>query len=200
MEDSIAPIRTNRKEASEASGNSPTRLNKKVKKGYELADYSKAVDYLHSMTYRKKVKNPNDNDEEYEPIDTCGPNDELKEYGLGVYLYFEFIKRLAVTFFIMSAILIFPLVTSYKDTGLDTYNQSSSFTMLLAKFTLGNINSGDQRTYLIITIADILSMLVLFIFSLHWRSFHRSVVEEAEKDHMILNPTSYVISIDGIHD
>jgi len=76
----------------------------------------------------------------------------------------------------MSAILIFPLVTSYKGSGLSKYTSSSSFTMTLAKFTLGNIANGDQQAYLIITISDILTMLVLFLFYIHWRSFHRSTI------------------------
>lgn len=66
---------------------SPTRFHQKVKKGYELASFPKAYDYLQKQGYNKKMTN-RDGDEEYEPLDSCGSNIDLKQYGLGIYLYF----------------------------------------------------------------------------------------------------------------
>jgi hypothetical protein len=77
----------------------------------------------------------------------------------------------------MSAVQIFALVASYNGTGLSTYTNSSSFTMYLSKFTLGNIKDGDRQTYLIITVCDIVSMFILLIFWIHWRSFQSSILE-----------------------
>jgi len=45
-----------------------------------------------------------------------------------------------------------------------------------------------------------MSMLVLFIFYMHWRRFHQAVIDEVSKDYTILNPSSYVISIEDFHD
>ena len=49
----------------------------------------------------------------------------------------------------MSAVLIFALVVNYKGTSLDSYSSSGSFTMTLAKFSIGNLSNGDQTTYFI---------------------------------------------------
>jgi hypothetical protein len=68
--------------------------------------------------------------------------------------------------------------------------------MTLARFTIGNITNGSQQDYLIVTIADVISMIVLFIFYIHWRSFHKAVIEETSKDFTILNPAAYSVSIE----
>lgn len=77
----------------------------------------------------------------------------------------------------MSAVLIFALVVNYKGTSLDSYSSSGSFTMTLAKFSIGNLNDGDQTTYFIITATDILSMVILLFFWISWRSFHNSIID-----------------------
>lgn len=101
----------------------------------------------------------------------------MKQFGLGIYLYFEFLKRLIVALFIISVILIFPLMLQYNGDGLYQYTQKASFTMTIAKFSLGNLNNADQQSYLIVTISDVLSFLVMVIFYLHWRAFHQSALE-----------------------
>lgn len=67
----------------------------------------------------------------------------------------------------------------------------------LAKTSLGNISKGNQTAYLVFNACDILSMIVFFIFYLHWRSFHNEAVSNQEKDVNLLNPTSYVLSVVG---
>jgi neutral trehalase len=100
----------------------------------------------------------------------------------------------------MSAILILPLINNYQGSGLAKYTVSSSFTMSIARFTIGNISNGNRSDYLIITISDVLTMLVLFIFYIHWRRFHQAVLEEMSKDYTVLNPSSYVVSIEEFYD
>lgn len=99
----------------------------------------------------------------------------------------------------MSVVIFFPLTTNYAGSGLSEYS-SESFTTTLARFTLGNTDNGDRRTYLILTISDIVSMLIFFIFWLHWRSYHNSVLEEIEKDHTIVNPVRYVVAVEEFCD
>ncbi len=71
----------------------------------------------------------------------------------------------------MSAILIVPIVYSYiNGKGMNKY--SESYMIILAKSSLGNFSNADTTTYMIYTVCDILSMIVLFFFYLHWRSFH----------------------------
>jgi hypothetical protein len=49
-------------------------------------------------------------------------------------------KRLAVALFLISVILIFPMILQYQGTGLASYTKSTSFTLTLARFTLGNLS------------------------------------------------------------
>lgn len=67
----------------------------------------------------------------------------------------------------------------------------------LAKTSLGNISNGNQTAYLVFNACDLLSMIVFFVFYLHWRSFHNEAVTNQEKDVSLLNPTSYVLSVAG---
>lgn len=100
----------------------------------------------------------------------------------------------------MSMVVIMPMIVSYEGTALADYTSSDSVTGVEAKLTIGNISSGGRKEYLIVTIADLLSMLILFLFWLHWRSFHHSVVHEMEKDHSIVNPTRYVVAVEEFFD
>jgi hypothetical protein len=48
-------------------------------------------------------------------------NEEMKQYGVGVYLYLEFLKRLLVAFILMSAVLAVQIVNNYEGDGLSSY-------------------------------------------------------------------------------
>ena len=129
------------------------------------------------------------------PFGVCDDLEEIKEFGVGVYLYLELIKRLMITFIFISILVGTSLVFNYSGTGLSTY--TASFTLTLAKFTIGNLSNADRTTYLIITIFDILTMVALFAFYVHWRLFLSSVIEEAERNHDVVNPTLYAVSVSG---
>ena len=63
------------------SSGSPTKTNfrKRIKKGYELASYDKAVDYLDTRSYRRKMGTSIEGEEDaFEPIPACGGTDDLK--------------------------------------------------------------------------------------------------------------------------
>jgi hypothetical protein len=49
---------------------SPTRVRKGIKKGYEMASFSKAVEFRDTQSYRHKK-----DDGVYESLDSCGSND-----------------------------------------------------------------------------------------------------------------------------
>jgi hypothetical protein len=55
---------------------SPTRFarKKKIKPGYQLATFPKAIEYLQTQGYNKKITSSIDGEEEYEPLPTCGDN------------------------------------------------------------------------------------------------------------------------------
>jgi hypothetical protein len=77
----------------------------------------------------------------------------------------------------MSVVVIFPLVYQYRGSGLSNYTKSKDFSMTLARFSLGNITYGDRQGYLIVTVADVITFLIMVIFYFHWRSFHKAAIE-----------------------
>ena len=104
-------------------------------------------------------------------------------------------KRLFIVCIVLSAIMILPLYVNYNGTGLSEYKESFSLTQ--AKFTIGNLTEEDRKTYILLSAADFLSMIILFFFYMHWRRFHNDIVEESDKDHSVLNPTIYAVSVIG---
>ena len=78
----------------------------------------------------------------------------------------------------MSIVVIMPMIISFEGTALSTYTSSDSVTGIQAKLTIGNTTNNDRKNYLIFTISDIVSMLILFIFWLHWRHFHKTTLED----------------------
>lgn len=146
------------------------------------------------MSYSKKCIGQ-DGEEYYEQFSIFDDISQLKEYELGVYLYSEFIKRLFLTCLIISALMVLPLYLNYNGSGL--YGYKDSFSLTLAKFTIGNLELENQKTYILESAADALGMLVLFGFYFHWRSFHNDVVDSEEKDFTQLDPTMYVVSVVG---
>ena len=100
-----------------------------------------------------------------------------------------------LTFILITALVGIPLAYNYNGTGLSGY--TDSFTLTLAKFTIGNLSNADQITYLYLTICDILSMIALFAFYLHWRIFVNDLIEEENKDHSVVNPSTYALSVSG---
>ena len=64
--DSSSPLKRADSMGSGSELSSPMRLNKKVKKGYEMASFPKAVSFKDSQSYRKR------NEEgDYLPMETC---------------------------------------------------------------------------------------------------------------------------------
>lgn len=106
-------------------------------------------------------------------------------------------KRLFIVCIVLSAIMILPLYINYNGTGLVNYTDSFSLTQ--AKFTIGNLTEEDRKTYIMISAADFLAMIILFFFYMHWRRYHNDIVEESNKDHSILNPTIYAVSVIGFN-
>ena len=100
-----------------------------------------------------------------------------------------------MVFILLSCFSAVTMGFNFSSTGLDSY--TSSFTLTLAKFSLGNLSNADQTEYIIITICDILSMITLFGFYVHWRVFISDLIEESDRDHNIVNPSLYAISVSG---
>lgn len=81
----------------------------------------------------------------------------------------------------ITVLFILPLYLNYFDNGLISYKPS--FTLTLAKFSLGNLNDADQKTYIMESACMVLAMLTLFGFYINWRSFHNETLESEEKSY-----------------
>ncbi len=96
----------------------------------------------------------------------------------------------------MTVVLIIPIVYIFMNgDGMSSYK--SSYTIYLAKTSLGNVDNGDRTMYLFMTAADLISMIILFVFYLHWRSFHAEMVSNEVKDPHLLNPVNFALSVVG---
>lgn len=96
----------------------------------------------------------------------------------------------------MTVVLIVPIVYVFMNgKGMSSYK--SSYTIELAKTSLGNVEHGDRTMYLFFTAADLLSMIILFVFYLHWRSFHAEMVSNEVKDPNLLNPVNFALTVVG---
>ena len=127
------------------------------------------MDHWNKMSYSKKIIGL-DGSESYTTFSIWDDTSDLKQYGLGVYFYMEFIKRLCLACFVITILYILPLYLNYFDDGLASYKPS--FALTLAKFTIGNLHEADQKVYIMQSACMVLSMITLFGFYLHWRSFH----------------------------
>lgn len=98
------------------------------------------------MSYTKKCLDEN-GDTYYKQYSIADDLSDLKQYGLGIHLYLQFLKRLFLTTFIISALLILQIYVNYTSDGLSSYKDS--FTLTLAKFTIGNLNMANNKNYII---------------------------------------------------
>ena len=62
-------------------------------------------------------------------------NEELAKYGVGVYLFFEFLKYLTITFLIMGLAVIPALYSNLSSDGLDGTASASNY---LIRSTVAN--------------------------------------------------------------
>ena len=82
----LGQVKVSTENHSESEVESTMGQVKKPRKGYELADFSAAVEYRYSQSYTRKLMSQ-DGEPEYEQYEVCSDTQELKPYGLGVYLY-----------------------------------------------------------------------------------------------------------------
>ena len=85
-----------------------------------MADFATALEFLDTQSYRKKNIG-GDGEPYYEPYGVCDDLSNLKEYGLGIYLYLELIKRLFIAFLVITALVAAPLALNFDGNGLSTY-------------------------------------------------------------------------------
>ena len=66
--------------------------------------------------------------------------DYFKIYGVGLYLFFSFLKKICFLFLVMSFIELIPMIYNYVE-GTAFVNASDSLQYLVARLTVGNQTS-----------------------------------------------------------
>jgi hypothetical protein len=68
-------------------------------------------------------------------LDLLADTEELKYFGLGVYFYIEFFRRMTWLFFVFTLLTAFTIYINWNGTGMSNY--SPSFSTYLIKSTIG---------------------------------------------------------------
>jgi hypothetical protein len=114
-------------------------LDKMAKEEYQPAIYAKALRYRNERSYMKKTENSYVSAASTQTeFDLLADTDELRYFGLGIYFYIEFFRRLCWLFLVLTLIQGVSIYINYKGMGLDNY--SLSFASYLIKTTLGTSN------------------------------------------------------------
>lgn len=158
----------------------------------------------------------------YEPYSLIETSvDDLKEYGLGIYLYFKILKFLAITFLIL-AVFAVPLIFINLSASPGPESESS---FSFEKFTLGNLYNAHPRNisslpkvvnatmerYVslagypvtlskINVIYGLLDMCYCIVFLGAVIHLRRKVVADAIFEKRKLNPSIYTVQVEGFDD
>lgn len=119
-------------------------------------------------------------DGSYKEIGLFADTQELRCFGVGVYFYIEFFRRLCWLFLILTLIQGICIYINYQGTGLNNY--SLSFSSFLIKTTIGNYSGSVLTTNsdgLIIAYTPALGFLALFLFYFIWKiHFFRTIATQ----------------------
>lgn len=83
-----------------------------MKEDFEKGILERALLHLKRNSVRNK------DDGKYELYPLCVENEEIGKYGIGVFLYLNFLKKMAIGFLLMSFICIIPVVINILAGGL----------------------------------------------------------------------------------
>lgn len=144
---------------------------------YKGASYDKALKYFYQHSYRElKISG------DYVTIkltqrklDMFGDPKELRNFGIGIYLYVELLRRLAWIFLLLGLISGLTIALNVMGSGLSRYSLSYGtylITTSLGKFKIyaGNYSNKmtDYDPY-IITGVHCMYNLIFFVFFLFWK-------------------------------
>ena len=121
-----------------------------------------------------------------------GDSEELKSFGVGIYLYIELFRRLGWIFLLFALINALPIYMHVQGTGLSKY--SMSFGTYLIMTSLGNYNKQfTSYDAYIITGCHCLTLLIFFIFFLFWKAHKYSEIESFEVDNDVIHPRKFCV-------
>jgi len=84
-----------------------------------LADYVEKPDLVRALQYQNENSLRQSIDGEYRPFPyLCTPTSAFSSFGIGLQLYFHFVKYLSVLFFLISLVSIWPMVVHSQGEGI----------------------------------------------------------------------------------
>ncbi|CAG9311615.1 unnamed protein product [Blepharisma stoltei] len=186
--------------------------------GIDSADnYKKRQTVSDSVTYanlevakdhRNKTSLRQFKDDRYYKYPIIGTNlSTLGEYGVGLELYFQFIKQFAIIFFIISGISIWPIYENYQGNYLADTAQKASYTFI----SLAN-QEGPEFNYTLyseadsmldtvkdnqmnITIADLIYTCFFIIFLVYLEIYVKRIIKKRRL--MTVTPGSFAVEAKG---
>jgi hypothetical protein len=157
-------------------------------------------------------------DEEGNDLPLCVDIRVLKKYGLGLYMFFELMRRLILLFLLLSAVYGVAIYSNASGNGLAIYRDFKSTIMTLS---LGNqdrlVLLADNSTaenqaensrrynafvanarvnYFLVAIPDAVCVLVFILFYALWVCFFQSTKEEYKKKYP--TPSRFTVEVHGL--
>lgn len=104
--------------------------------------------------------------------------DELRYFGIGTYLFIEFMRRVTWLFFVVSLLVVMTIVVNWQGSTMSSY--ASSFSTYLIKSTIGNysLNSLTPIDGYLVTIIPAVIYLITFIFYLVWKKHYFKTIAD----------------------
>ena len=102
----------------------------------EIADLSRAVEFREKTSLRQE-----NDDGTYSKYPICSTSlESLRKYGMGLQLYFLFLKQLGLLFFVISLLSVWPMIENYNGKGFGSTFQNQRFIY----FSLANQEGVDK--------------------------------------------------------
>jgi hypothetical protein len=155
--------------------------------------YGAAVGHFERTAYRKKL-----GEDYFEEYVFWGSNEQVKEFGLGVYFFVEFLKRVVVAYFFMA--LLSSLTVGFCLTGQRFEVHPASYNQLLSRTTIGNLSSREESLIYWVAVPDCLNILIFLGMVVFWRLASDSLVESYYNDKQCCDPRKYTLVVDGFDD
>jgi hypothetical protein len=167
-----------------------------------LANLDRAKEFRDTITIKKYL------DDEYEDYPICSTDlTTLGKYGIGLELYFLFIKQACLVFLLISFISVWPIIENYTGKGLGSTFQGQLYSYL----TVANQESAEyetdatkadsivsplQKSLLNLSIADGLYTLIFLAFILQYKYTSNRVTNINQIDNV--TAADYAIEIKGL--
>ena len=118
-------------------------------------------------------------------------NEEFGKFGVGVYLFFDFLKELTIVFGVMSAIALIPII--YNWYGFNMKRGEARFH--IERSTLGNSN-GSKASFILNLVSDMIYSILFWSFIIYYKRSLPTKIFKAKATNPM--PSQYAVEISNI--